>query len=122
MGLDKINNNLSLDLSKKDFFYSLEQKKYSLEKNILTLSNKNEILSLPGIIGNDNSKCTLESKNILLEAAYFDKTTISKSGRLLNINTDSRYRFERNINKNMILPSIEKATIMKKNLCGGDIS
>ena len=64
----------------------------------------------------------LNTKNILLEAAYFLPSSIRKTARELNINTDAKYRFERGIDPNSIQEGLELATELILKICGGEAS
>ena len=39
----------------------------------------------------------LDTKNVLIESAYFDPRSIRKTAKQLNIDTDAKFRFERGI-------------------------
>ena len=39
----------------------------------------------------------LNTKNVLIEAAYFNPISIRKTSKILNIDTDAKFRFERGI-------------------------
>jgi phenylalanyl-tRNA synthetase beta chain len=39
----------------------------------------------------------LDTKNVLIESAYFNPRSIRKTSKILNIDTDAKFRFERGI-------------------------
>ena len=86
------------------------------------IADKSSILGLGGIIGGTKTSTELETKNILLESAYFLPSSIRKTARLLNINTDAKYRFERGIDPNSIQEGLEVAAELILNICGGELS
>ena len=57
---------------------------------------------LGGIIGGSKTSTEFETKNILLESAYFLPSSIRKTSNNLIIETDAKYRFERGIDPNSI--------------------
>ena len=63
--------------------------------------------------------CDLNTKNVFLESAYFDPISIAKTGRLLNIETDARQRFERGVDPESVSTGIEQATELILKICGG---
>ena len=71
-------------------------------------------------MGGKNSGCDLNTKNVVLEAAYFLPENIAKTGRKLNIQSDARYRFERGIDPESIEIGLDLASQMIKDYCGGD--
>ena len=86
------------------------------------IADKSSILGLGGIIGGTKTSTELDTKNILLESAYFLPSSIRKTARLLNINTDAKYRFERGIDPNSIQEGLEIAAELIVKICGGEAS
>jgi len=79
-------------------------------------------LGLGGIIGGTRSGTELETKNVLLESAYFYPSSIRKTATKLKIDTDAKYRFERGIDPNSIVDGLELGAYLIKQICGGEIS
>ena len=120
---DKINGDLTLSLSSGgEILKALDEKDYKLSKDMIIINDNKDILSLAGVIGGASTGCDLNTKNVFLESAIFDPITIAKTGRLLNIITDSRYRFERGVDPQSVIPGIEEATNLILDFCGGEIS
>jgi phenylalanyl-tRNA synthetase beta chain len=120
---DKINKEIIVRNAKEgEMFEALDNKKYKLKKNMCVISDKSGILGLGGIIGGTTTSTELDTKNILLEAAYFSPSSIRKTARILNINTDAKYRFERGIDPNSIKEGLELATKLILEICGGEAS
>ena len=105
-----------------EVFEALDNKKYKLKKGMCVISDKSRVLGLGGIVGGTSTSTELETKNILLEAAYFSPSSIRKTARVLNINTDAKYRFERGIDPNSVTEGLERATELILKICGGEIS
>ena len=103
-------------------FESLDNKKYKLKSGMCVIADKSSILGLGGIIGGIKTSTGFETKNILLESAYFTPNSIRKTSRLLNITTDAKYRFERGIDPNSIKAGLEIATALIVKICGGEAS
>ncbi len=119
----KIDKELIIRNSKDDEeFEALDKKKYKLKNGMCVIADKSGILGLGGIIGGTKTSTELETKNILLESAYFLPTSIRKTGRLLNITTDAKYRFERGIDPNSIQEGLEIAVELIIKICGGEAS
>ncbi len=119
----KIDKELIIRNAKDDEeFEALDKKKYKLKNGMCVIADKSGILGLGGIIGGTKTSTELETKNILLESAYFLPTSIRKTGRLLNITTDAKYRFERGIDPNSIQEGLEIAVELIIKICGGEAS
>ena len=120
---DKINKEIIVRNAKEgETFEALDNKKYKLKKDMCVISDKSSVLGLGGIIGGTTTSTELDTKNILLEAAYFSSSSIRKTARALNINTDAKYRFERGIDPNSIKEGLELATALILKICGGQAS
>ncbi len=120
---DKINKEIIVRNSKKgESFEALDNKKYTLQNNMCAISDKSGVLGLGGIIGGTRSGTEFSTKNILLESAYFYPSLVRKTAKILNIDTDARYRFERGIDPNSIQLGLELGMCMILDLCGGEAS
>ena len=86
------------------------------------IADSSRVLGLGGIIGGTSTSSELETKNILLESAYFLPTSIRKTARDLNLNTDAKYRFERGIDPNSIIEGLELGAELITQICGGRAS
>ena len=120
---DKINKGIIVRNSKKgESFEALDNKKYVLGDNMCVISDASGVLGLGGIIGGVRSGTELNTKNILLESAYFKPKSIRSTSKILNLDTDAKYRFERGIDPNSIEEGLIKAAELIQYICGGTIS
>ena len=121
--LKKINNKIIVRESKKnETLNALDNKKYNLSDGMCVIADENGPLGLGGIIGGTSSSTTMETKNILIESAYFDPSITRKTSNILNLNSDAKYRFERGIDPNSIETGLQKAAEMVTEICGGEVS
>ena len=67
----------------------------TLTADDLVIADERKALSLAGVMGGASSMITAETKNIVVEAAWFDPATIRASSRRHLIHTDASHRFER---------------------------
>ena len=120
---DNINKEIIVRNSKfGESFKALDNKNYKLQNDMCVISDKSGVLGLGGIIGGSSTSTELDTKNILLESAYFLPASIRKTSRVLNINTDAKYRFERGIDPNSIKEGLELASALIVEICGGSAS
>jgi phenylalanyl-tRNA synthetase beta chain len=120
---DKIDKSIIVRNSKKgENFKALDNKEYKLDNGMCVISDNSGVLGLGGIIGGIRSGTELETKNILIEAAYFNPRSIRKTSKILNIDTDAKFRFERGIDPMSIEQGLERAAELIKKICGGEIS
>ena len=120
---DKIDKGIIVRNSKSgEEFTALDNKNYKLENGMCVISDNKGVLGLGGIIGGTRSGTELNTKNILLESAYFNPGSIRKTAKKLNLDTDAKFRFERGIDPLSIEDGLNKAASLIKEICGGEIS
>ena len=66
-----------------------------LEPDDLVVADHKKALALAGVMGGWDSMITPETKNVLVEAAWFDQATVRRSSRRHGLHTDASHRFER---------------------------
>ncbi len=120
---DKIDKEIIVRNSVKgETFEALDNKEYKLDNDMCVISDKSGVLGLGGIIGGTRSGTELNTKNILLESAFFSPRSIRKTSKLLNIDTDAKFRFERGIDPQSIELGLKKASKLITEICGGKVS
>jgi len=120
---DKIDKGILVRNSKKgETFKALDNKNYMLESGMCVISDNSGVLGLGGIIGGIRSGTEFETKNVLIEAAYFNPRSIRKTSKVLNIDTDAKFRFERGIDPLSVEQGLQKAAELIKKICGGEVS
>ena len=61
-------------------------------------------------MGGEASGCDETTTDVLIESALWEPLNIAQTGRKLGINSDARYRFERGVDPNFMLPGLELAS------------
>ena len=121
--VDKIDKGIIVRNSKSgEEFTALDNKNYKLDEGMCVISDNKGVLGLGGIIGGTRSGTELDTKNILLESAYFDPRSIRSTAKKLNLDTEAKFRFERGIDPLSIEDGLNKAASLIKKICGGEIS
>ena len=121
--LDKIKNSILVRNSKKgETLKALDNKTYTLNENMCVIADDEGPLGLGGIIGGVRSGTELDSKNILIEAAYFDPGITRKTAKILEINSDAKFRFERGIDPQSVKDGLLLASKLIVEICGGEVS
>lgn len=103
-------------------FITLDGEEHSLSERDLSICNANESMCIAGIFGGKGSGTYENTRNIVLESAYFHPTWIRKSARRHGLSTDASYRFERGIDPNGQVYALKQAAILCKELAGGQVS
>ena len=103
-------------------FVTLDGVERKLNENDLMICNAEEAMCLAGVFGGLESGTTEETKNVFIESAYFNPTSIRKSARRHGLNTDASFRFERGIDPNITIYALKQAALLIKELAGGTVS
>ncbi|WP_421872537.1 phenylalanine--tRNA ligase subunit beta [Pararhizobium sp.] len=98
---------------------ALDTREYTLSPANVVIADENGIESIGGIMGGEHSGCDENTTDVLIESALWDPMNIAKSGRALGIITDARYRFERGVDPEYMVPGLERATQLVLDICGG---
>lgn len=101
---------------------TLDGKTRKLSKDMLVIADADKPVALAGIMGGECSSVTEETKNVLLESAYFDPVVIRKTARRLGISSDSSYRFERGVDSENLLVALDRISQLIGELAGGQIA
>ncbi len=119
----KVHGNLTVRRARfGESLLALDGKIYTLDETICVIADEKGVESLSGIMGGEESGCSETTTDVLIESALWDEINIAQTGRKLGINSDARYRFERGVDPNFMLPGLELATRMVLDLCGGEPS
>ena len=106
---DKIFGTVSVRKAKdKEKILTLDNQKRSLNKNDLVITDNDNPIALAGVMGGLDTEVTENTKNLLIESAYFDKVSIMNTSRKLNLISDASIRFERGIDFNLQLKAINR--------------
>ncbi len=87
----------------------------------LVISDSQKPVAIAGILGGENSRVDENTKNILIEVAYFTPENIRKTGKSLGVSTDASYRFERGTDRGNLLTVVERATYLINEIAGGEV-
>ncbi len=117
--LDKLSGVIRVRAAKEgEEFAALNGQSYKLKSGMTVIEDEQGIISLAGIMGGERGKCDETTRNIFIEAAYFDPIRTATTGRVLNISSDARYRFERGIDPDFTSVGADLATRLVLDLCG----
>src|ERR1044072_1138011 len=119
----KVRGNLTVRRGKKgESLLALDGRTYQLDDSICVIADEQSVESLAGIMGGEASGCDASTTDVLIESALWNPLNIAQTGRKLGINSDARYRFERGVDPNFMVPGLEQATQMVLDFCGGTAS
>ncbi len=98
---------------------ALDQRQYTLTAEMCVIADESGVESIAGVMGGEHSGCDENTTDVLIESALWEPLNIARTGRALGIITDARYRFERGVDPEFMVPGLELATRLVVDLCGG---
>jgi len=99
----------------------LDGQEISLNADNLVIADDHQALALAGIMGGESSAVSDETKDILLESAFFAPDKIIGKARTHGLHTDSSHRFERGVSPELQVQAIERATQLILDIAGGEV-
>ncbi len=122
--LDKLNNQKIVVKSTKSetTFATLDSKERKLPLNTLMICDGKREVAIAGVMGGENSEITESTKNILIESAYFNPSSIRKTSKALGLSTDASYRFERGTDPNITKYAAERCAQLISELADGKVA
>lgn len=101
---------------------AIDEKEYKLSPEMLVIADAREPVAIAGVMGGKGSEVTESTRNILLESAFFQPTSIRKTSRRLVLLSDSSYRFERGVNPIGVEWGSHRAATLIKELTHGELT
>jgi phenylalanyl-tRNA synthetase beta chain len=103
-----------------EVFTTLDGKTHTMKEENLMICDGQRPVALAGVMGGLNSEIFAESKNVLIESAFFDPITVRRSSKRLGLSTEASYRFERGVDIDGAVPALRRATMLISQLAGGE--
>lgn len=100
----------------------LDGNEAELNADTLIIADHNKALAIAGIFGGEHSGVSTETKDVLLECAFFAPDHIRGRARSYGLHTDSSMRYERGVDYALQHAAMERATQLLVDICGGDVA
>ncbi len=98
----------------------LNGEQITLHPDTLVIADTQRPIALAGIMGGLNTAVGPETRDVLLESAFFTPLAISGRARRYGLHTDSSHRFERGVDPELQVRAIERATRLVLEIVGGE--
>ena len=119
---DEIQGDITVRMAKDgEEFTDLFGTKHTLKETDVVIADDAGILALAGVVGGARGMTTENTKNIILESAYFNPVSVRKTSKRLGISTDSSYRYERGIDPTLTPRALARAANIILEQCGSEI-
>ena len=105
------------DAKEDEVLETLDGEERKLQTTDLVITDGTRAIALGGVMGGKNSEVSEETKNIILESAYFNPTSVRRTSAALGLRSDSSARFEKGIDPNMQKAALARAVELILELC-----
>jgi len=120
---DKLSGNLHARMAQDhEQVLALDDKTYVLDADTIVIADDSYTRAIAGIMGGLDTGSFEDTTNVFIESAWFDPARIARTGRKQGIISDARYRFERGVDPQFVLPGLELCTQLILEWCGGEAS
>src|SRR5699024_7750310 len=100
---------------------TLDAVERTLRTENLVITNGKEPVALAGVMGGQSTEVRDTTKNILLEAAYFEGSMVRTTVRDTGLRSDSSNRFEKGVDPNRIFEAGQRAADLFVKYAGGTV-
>jgi len=106
---------------KDEVLETLDGQKRKLSAEELLICDGFGPVALAGIMGGINSEVVEGTKDLLLESACFDPSTIRRSSKRLGLSTEASYRFERGTDPGGTVNAVDRLAYLIHEWGGGEV-
>ena len=105
------------DAKEGEVLETLDGEERKLQTTDLVITDGTRAIALGGVMGGKNTEVSEETKNIILESAYFNPTSVRRTSAAHGLRSDSSARFEKGIDPNMQKAVLARAVELILELC-----
>ena len=98
----------------------LDGQEVTLTPDTLVIADHVRPLGIAGVMGGEDSGVSPDTRDLVLEAAFFSPIALAGKAREYGLHTDASHRFERGVDYNLPRTAIERATQLILDICGGE--
>jgi phenylalanyl-tRNA synthetase beta chain len=102
-------------------FVTLDGKEHDVPSASMMVCDGKKPVSIAGVMGGANSEIRESTADVVLEAAYWNPSSIRRTARTLGISTDASQRFERGADPQAVRFVLDRAAALVAELAGGTI-
>jgi phenylalanyl-tRNA synthetase beta chain len=108
--------------SEKEKFKTLDNQERTLTNEMLLIADEQKGIALAGVMGGANTEINNDTKDVLIESAYFSPVNIRRTSKLLGLRSESSYRFERGADVGICDWASQRAAQLILETAGGQLT
>lgn len=117
----KVGTPLSVSNKQEEEITTLDGVSRKVSADTLLIWDGVKPIAIAGVMGGANTEVTENTKNILIESAYFKPESVRRTSKKLSLSTEASYRFERGTDIENLKEALDRAAYLIQQLAGGEI-
>lgn len=118
---DEIHGGIIVRLAKaNEKLVLLDGQEVELTSDTLVIADHEKPVAIAGIMGGEHSGVSSKTRDLILEAAFFDPIKLAGKARHYSLHTDASHRFERGVDPETTRVAMERATELLMSIVGGE--
>jgi phenylalanyl-tRNA synthetase beta chain len=105
-----------------ELFITLDGQKRTLTDEMLLIADEQKGIALAGVMGGANTEIRDDTRDVLIESAYFSPTNIRRTSKALGLRSESSYRFERGCDIGIADYASQRAAQLILQTAGGNLA
>lgn len=101
---------------------TIDGEERELDPTVMLIADAKNAVAVAGVMGGFDSEVTSKTTNILLESAYFNRLSIRRTARKLQMSTEASYRFERGIDPGATIQALDRVAQLITETGGGSVA
>ncbi len=98
----------------------LDGQEVELTDDTLVIADHEKPVAIAGVMGGEHSGVSQKTRDLVLEAAYFEPVRLAGKARHYSLHTDASHRFERGVDPELARDAMERATGLLMSIVGGE--
>jgi len=98
---------------------TLDGTERQLDSEMLVIADALRPVAVAGVMGGEDTEISGETREVLIESAYFDPASVRRTSRVLGLRTEASHRFERGVDYEGVLRAQERCVALICELAGG---
>ncbi len=101
---------------------TIDGEERELNPDMMVIADTKGAVAVAGVMGGAESEVSAKTVNVLLESAHFNRLSIRRTARALQMSTEASYRFERWVDPNGTILALDRVAELIQQAGGGTIA
>jgi phenylalanyl-tRNA synthetase beta chain len=91
-----------------------------LDEQMLVIADAARAVAIAGVMGGEETEISEATVDVLIESAYFDPQSVRRTSKLLGLQTEASYRFERGVDYEGVRRAQDRSVALICEIAGGE--